>query len=49
MKFGTDASNEMLLNAAKYQGYSFYTVSELLRENQQSGMEGGVKLHPHLD
>ena len=23
-KFGTDVSNEMLLNAAKYQGYSFY-------------------------
>ena len=23
-KFGTDVSNEMLLNAAKYKGYSFY-------------------------
>ena len=23
-KFGTDAYNELLLNAAKYQGYSFY-------------------------
>ena len=39
-KFGTYVSNDILLNAAKYQGYSFY-VSELLRENQQ-GM--GVKL-----
>ena len=35
-KFGTNASNEMLQNAAKCQGYSF-TVSELLRENQQRG------------
>ena len=23
-KFGTNVSNKMLLNAAKYQGYSFY-------------------------
>ena len=33
-KFETNFSNEMLLNVAKYQGYDF-TVSELLRENQQ--------------
>ena len=25
----------MLLNATKYQGYTAFTVSELLRENQQ--------------
>ena len=32
-KFGTDASNEILINAVKYHGYSFVlTVSELLRE-----------------
>ena len=31
-KFGTHLSNEMLLNAAKFQGTSF-TLSELLREN----------------
>ena len=38
-KFGMDVSNEMLLNAKKCQGYSFYLLpflsSELLRENQQ--------------
>ena len=27
----------MLLNATKYQGYTAFTVSELLRENQQGG------------
>ena len=32
----------MLLNAAKCQGYSFFTVSQLLRENQQ----GKVKRTP---
>ena len=42
-KFGTDIFNEMLLNAAKCQGSTF-TVSEVLRENQQ-GREG-VKLPP---
>ena len=31
-KFGKNVSNKMLLNAAKYQGF---TVSELLRKNQQ--------------
>ena len=35
-KFGKSVSNEMLLNAAKYQVRAF-TVSELLRENQQGG------------
>ena len=32
-KFGTNVSNRMLMNAAKFQGYGF-TVFELLRENQ---------------
>ena len=36
-KFGTNVSNKMLLNAAKCQGYSFFFVSELLRENKQGG------------
>ena len=31
----------MLLNAAKFQDYSF-TFSELLRENQQEGGERGL-------
>ena len=35
-KFGTNVSNEMLLNAAKCQITAF-TVSELLRLNQQGG------------
>ena len=33
------SSNEILLNAAKCQGYSFYHFSELFRENQQGGYE----------
>ena len=37
-RFGTNLSNEMLLNAAKCQGYSFYRFW-VIRENQQ--MEGG--------
>ena len=39
IKFGTNVSNRMLLNVAKYQGYSFYRfwVIELLRENQLGG------------
>ena len=40
-KFGTNVSNKMLLNAAKFQDYSF-TFSELLRENQQEGGERGL-------
>ena len=35
-KFGTNVSNKMLLNAAKYQGYRSY-FSESLRENQRRG------------
>ena len=35
-KFSTNISNEMFLNAAKCQGYSFF-LSELLRRNQKEG------------
>ena len=42
-KFGTDASDETLLNATKCKVTAF-TVSELLRENQQ--WEWG-KITPH--
>ena len=37
IKFGTNVSNKMLLNAAKCQGYNFYRFlyRQLLRENQQ--------------
>ena len=42
-KFGTDFSNEMLLNPTKHQGYSFYRC-ELLRENQQGGKRGERKI-----
>ena len=39
-------SNEILMNAAKYQGCAF-SVSELLRENQQGGGGAGrVKVPP---
>ena len=41
-KFVTNVSNEMLLNAAKCQVYSF-SVAELLRENQQ-----GLEILPHV-
>ena len=33
-EFGTNVSNKMLLTAPKCQGYSAFTVFELLRENQ---------------
>ena len=33
-EFGQNVSNKMLLNAPKCQGYSAFTVFELLRENQ---------------
>ena len=39
-KFGTNVSNKIWLNAAKFQGYSFYNF-ELLRENQLGGWSGG--------
>ena len=42
-KFGTDLSNEMLLNATKCQGYRLYRFS-ILRKNQQWGKNTGLKL-----
>ena len=33
-KFGTNVSNEMLLNATIYQGYSF-SIFWVIKENQQ--------------
>ena len=36
-KFDTNVSNEMLLNAAIKAKVTVFTVSELLRENQQGG------------
>ena len=44
-KSGTNVSSKMLLNAVKCQGYSF-TVSELLRENQQGERGGGGGVTP---
>ena len=44
IKFGTNVSNRMLLNAAKFHDYSFYRFW-VLRENQRGG-RGWVKL-PH--
>ena len=41
-KFGINVSNEMLLNTAKYQGYSFYRSWVIKRK----ATGGGVKLHP---
>ena len=41
-KYGTDVSNKMLLKIQNARVTAF-TISELLRENQQGG--GGVKLH----
>ena len=43
-KFDTDFSNEMLLNAAKCQGYSFYH-SEVTK-GKPGGWGGGVKIPP---
>ena len=43
-KFDKNASKKILLNAAKFQGYSFHRIhsfSELLRENQYKGWRGG--------
>ena len=37
-KFGTNVSNEMLLNTAKNARVTTFTVSELLMENQQGGL-----------
>ena len=43
-KFGTNVSNKMFLNAANAKVAAF-TVSELLRENQQ-GVGGKITPHP---
>ena len=43
-KFGMNVSDEILLNFVKFQGCSFFTISELLRENQQGG---GGRITPH--
>ena len=40
-KFGTDVPNEMLLNPV-YTKVTAFTISELLRKNQQGGWGGGV-------
>ena len=39
-KFGADVSNELLLNAAKCQGYSFYRFG-LIKEKPTGGGGGG--------
>ena len=38
-KFGTNVSNKMLLNAAKYQGYSFYYFW-IIKERPTGGGRG---------
>ena len=45
-KFGTKVSNEMLLNDAKCQGYSFYCFWVI--QGKPKGGRGGVKIIPHL-
>ena len=45
-KFGTNVSNEMLLNAAKYQGTAF-TIFEFLRENHLGGKSSSTHTHTH--
>ena len=37
-KFGTNVWNRMFLNAAKFQGYSFYRFW-VIRENQLGGLK----------
>ena len=37
IKFSTNVSNKMLLNAAKSQDFTAFTLYELLRKNQQGG------------
>ena len=44
-KFGTDVSNEMLLNAAKCQDYSFYRCWVIKGKPTWKG--GGDKITPH--
>ena len=42
-KFGTSVSNEMLLNAAKCKGYSFYRFWVI---KGKPAWDGGIKLPP---
>ena len=42
-RFGMNVSNKMLLNAAKFQGYSFYCFWEIIKRKPTGG---GVKLPP---
>ena len=44
--FGTNISNEMLLNAVKYQGYNFYRFWVINVKLIEWVGEGGVKLPP---
>ena len=49
-KFGTNVCNEMLLNAAKYQGYSFYhfgVIKEKTRGRGGGGAGEGSKYTPN--
>ena len=43
-KFGTDVSNEILLNAAKFQGYSFYRFWVI--KEKLTGGRGEGKITP---
>ena len=40
-KFGTDFSNEMLLNPTKHQGYSFYRLW-VIKGKPAGGQKGGA-------
>ena len=44
--FGKDVSNDILLNAAKCNGYSLYYIWILVRENQQ-GVGSKITPLPH--
>ena len=50
-KFGTNASNKMLKNAAKCQGYNFhrFTAAELLRETQEEELKSPSLAPTSLD
>ena len=47
-KFGTDVSNKILLNAAKFQGYNSYRFWVIKGKPTGGGGGGGAKnyLHP---
>ena len=46
-KFGKNVSNRMLLNAAKFEGYSFYRFWVI--KGKPTGKEGGKITPPHPD